>query len=59
MFKELIRNYSSYITNYRDNILLRSDISINDLLNEKIASKQASNINSVIIKDIEDITSIG
>jgi ankyrin repeat protein len=57
-YKEIIRNYSSYITNYRDKLLLRSDISINELLNEKITSKQAITINNVIIKDIEDITFI-
>jgi hypothetical protein len=57
-YKELIRNYSSYITSYRDKLLLRSDISINDLLNEKITSKQANNINNVIISDISDIVSL-
>jgi hypothetical protein len=57
-YKEIIRNYSSYITNYRDKLLLRSDISINELLNEKITSKQATNINNIIIKDIEDIAFI-
>jgi hypothetical protein len=57
-YKELIRNYSSYITNYRDKLLLRSDISINDLLNEKITSNQAKNINDVIINDIENISSM-
>jgi hypothetical protein len=35
-YKELIRNYSSYITNYRDKLLLRSDISINDLFQKQI-----------------------
>lgn len=57
-YKEIIRNYSSYITNYRDKLLLKSDISINDLLNEKIKSKQAININNVIISDIDDIISL-
>lgn len=57
-YKEIIRNYSSYVTNYRDKILLKSDITINDLLNEKITSKQASNINNVIIKDIDDIVNM-
>ena len=57
-YKELIRNYSSYITNYRDKLLLRSDISINDLLNEKITSVQATSINNVIISDISTIVSM-
>jgi len=57
-YKELIRNYSSYVTNYRDKLLLRSDISINDLLNEKITSVQATSINNVIISDITTIVSM-
>lgn len=57
-YKELIRNYSSYITSYRDKLLSKSDISINDLLNEKITSKQANDINNVIISDVSDILSL-
>ena len=57
--KQLIRNYSGYIVDYRDKILIKSDININDMINEKITKKQADLINDIIISDINNIINNG
>ncbi|QKF93772.1 ankyrin repeat protein [Fadolivirus algeromassiliense] len=43
-FKNLIRNYSVNITKLRDNIFTKSDISINDWLNDQYTEKQYNDI---------------
>ena len=57
--KQLIRNYSAYIVDYRDKILIKSDININDMINEKITKKQADLINDIIIGDVNNIAHNG
>lgn len=53
-FKNIIRNYSSNITNYRDEILKEGNIDINDWLNEKFNNDQLTNINNKIKKIIKN-----
>ena len=49
-FKNLIRNYSKYVINIRDNLLLKNDMEINDWINLKFSDKQLKNfINSIKI----------
>ena len=53
-YKKLIRDYSYYVTKIVDNILLKSDININEWNNDKIASEpfKIQKLNDTIISEI-------
>ena len=52
-FKNLIRNYSSNITNLRDKFLKKINIDVNDWYNDKYTDKQADELINEIIKKID------
>ena len=49
-FKNIIRNFTIKITNYRDKILKSYGLDINDILNNKINQSDFDNINKTLIK---------
>lgn len=50
-FKNLIRNYSQNITKFRDNILKKLNLTINNIVNDNITEEQFNNINNYIISN--------
>ena len=54
-FKNIIRNYTSKITNLRDDILKKSNLEINDWLNKQFSYNQVIQVNDEIRKLIKDI----
>ena len=52
-FKNLIRNYSSNITNLRDKFLKKINIDVNDWYNDKYTDNQADELIKDIIKKID------
>ena len=54
-FKNLIRNYSKQIVELRDEILLKSNLNINDWLNDNITNIQVENIMSEILNIINKL----
>nr|QBK89057.1 MAG: ankyrin repeat protein [Mimivirus LCMiAC02] len=50
-FKDMIRNYSKNVTDIRDNLFNKVDITINDWLNDQYTEKQVI----VIIKELTDM----
>ena len=55
-FRNMIRNYSKYIIEIRDEILKKSDMDINDWLNDEYTDIQIENILKIIGLKINDIT---
>ena len=54
-YKKLIRDYSFYITNLRDNILLKANSNINEWLNDTINDKNLENLNNYLIEEINNL----
>ena len=52
-FKNLIRNYSSNITDLRDKFLKKINIDVNDWYNDKYSDKQVEDLINDIIKKID------
>ena len=50
--KQLIRNYSKYMTDQRDKLLIKIDSDINDWINDKISKKNIQILNNIIISEI-------
>jgi ankyrin repeat protein len=53
-FKDIIRKYSNNITNYRDTILKKVNLNINDWMNEHYTDKDIQNLEKYILNDIID-----
>lgn len=53
-FKQIIRNYTINITNFRDSILDKANIDINDYINNNFTIKQFNIINDELRKNIND-----
>lgn len=54
-FKNTIRNYTTKITNLRDEILKEGDLEINDWINEQFTYDQVTKINNKIKKLIKEL----
>jgi hypothetical protein len=56
-YRELIRNYSKYIVNIRDNLLSSINIDINDWLNENYTNQQHEQFIANLQKEINECCS--
>ncbi len=54
-FKNLIRDYSIFITEIRDKLLSKFDSNINFWINDKITNDQIILLNKIILIDIKNI----
>jgi hypothetical protein len=54
-FRNMIRNYGKNIIDIRDNILNRSEMNINDWLNDQYTDIQINTVMTQLNKEIEDI----
>lgn len=54
-FKNLIRNYGKHVADLRDSFLKKSEMDINDWLNDQYTDTQ---INSIMIQLINEIDSV-
>ena len=52
-YKKLIRDYSYFITKFRDNILNKADVNINDLINDKFINdkNKITLLNNIVISE--------
>ena len=51
-FRNLIRNFSYNIVKYRDEVLKKFDVDINDWMVNEVTSKQIDSIEKVILHNI-------
>lgn len=54
-FKKLIRDYSFYILEIRDNFLTKANTNINDWINDTIPQNNIDLLNNILIENIKDI----
>jgi ankyrin repeat protein len=54
-YKKLIRDYSSYITQVRDNIFIKADTNINEWINDTISQKNLEQLNINLVKEISNM----
>lgn len=54
-YKKLIRNYTSLITNYRDKLLEKINININDWINDTLNNTQINKLQQIYISEIKTI----
>jgi hypothetical protein len=54
-YKKLIRNFSEYIINIRDKLLIKANTNINEWINDTVSEKNIELLNSVIIEAITSI----
>jgi hypothetical protein len=54
-YKQLIRNFSFYVTEIRDNLLKKANTNINEWINDTISENNINILNNVIIKEITNL----
>ena len=54
-YKKLIRNYSYFITELRDKLLDKSEININDWINDTLTKEQQTTLNNIYQEEIKKL----